>query len=251
MSLKLGKLPARPGAVKLKLVNYLDTSVLPKPPREFGHERLVTDWGMLGNDAWGDCVWAGWGHNFMLWNREAGRSVNITTQSTLRNYEIVTGFNPNDPSTDQGTDMEVAAKYVRQTGLLDADGKRHKIGAYVALEPGNVTQLWYALYLFDGVGIGVEFPAQWMDAFRNGRTWGRVRRPKIEGGHFISAVARRARKPIAITWARPQPLTIGGYTQFNDETQAYLTEEKLTAGKSLEGFDLAALKADLAAVTAA
>jgi hypothetical protein len=167
--MKLGKLPARPDAVKLKLANYIDTSVLPKPPAEFGHERLVTQWGMLGNDNAGCCVWSGAGHEVMLWNREAGKTVNITTTSTLRNYSLVTGYDPNDPSTDQGTDMQAAASYRLKTGLLDADGKRHKIGAYVALKPGDLTELWYATYLFDGVGIGVEFPPSgWMRSTRAG-----------------------------------------------------------------------------------
>jgi hypothetical protein len=147
--------------------------------------------------------------------------------------------------------MEVAAKYRRQTGLLDTDGKRHKIGAYVALEPGNLSQLWYATYLFDGLGIGVEFPAQWMDAFNKGRPWGKVARPKPEGGHYVTGPAYRGGSEIVISWGLPVRLTPAGYQQFNDETMAYLTEEKLVNGKSLEGFDLATLRKDLALVTAA
>jgi hypothetical protein len=251
MTLMLGKTPARTDAVKLKLAKYIDASALPKPPAEFGHERLVTNWGMLGNDTAGCCVWAGAGHEVMLWNREAGKTANVTTTSTLRNYSLVTGYNPNDPSTDQGTDMELAAKYRRATGLLDADGNRHKIGAYVALDPGDLDQLWYATYLFDGVGLGVEFPAQWMDAFNAGKPWDAVRHPKVEGGHYITQVAKRDGNGTIITWGQPTPLTPRGYQQFNDESLAYLTEEKLTNGKSLEGFDLATLRKDLALVTSA
>lgn len=249
MPLKLGKTPARTGAVKLKFANYVDTSQLPNPPASFGHERLVTNWGMLGNDNAGCCVWSGAGHEVMLWNREAGKSVNITTTSTLRNYSLVTGYNPVTGANDDGTDMEAAAKYRRQVGLLDADGKRHKIGAYIALEPGNVTQLWYATYLFDGVGIGVEFPSQWMDAFNKGRSWGRVSRPKKEGGHYIPGVSKRNRNALIVSWGAVVPLTAAGYSQFNDESIAYLTEEKLVNGRSLEGFDLATLRTDLAKVT--
>jgi hypothetical protein len=251
MPLMLGKTPARPGAAKLKLAKYIDAAALPKPPAEFGHERLVTNWGMLGNDTAGCCVWAGAGHEVMLWNREAGRTANVTTTSTLKNYSLVTGYDPTTGANDSGTDMEEAAKYRRQTGLLDADGKRHKIGAYVALEPGDLDQLWYATYLFDGVGIGVEFPTQWMDAFNAGKPWDAIRRPKVEGGHYITAPAKRAGDAVIITWGQATPLTPRGYQQFNDESLAYLTEEKLTNGRSLEGFDLATLRADLALVSAA
>lgn len=250
LELKLGKTPAR-DAVKLKLATYVDPSALPKPPTEFGHERLVTDWGMLGNDKAGCCVWSGAGHETMLWNREAGKQVNITTASTLRNYSLVTDYDPVTGANDNGTDVEHAAKYRRKTGLLDADGNRHKIGAYVALTPGSLTELWYATYLFDGLGIGVEFPSQWMDAFNAGKPWDRVSRPHIEGGHYISGGAKRGGNEVVVSWGQPVPLTPRGYQQFNDETVAYLTEEKLVNGKSLEGFDLDTLRRDLQLVTAA
>lgn len=249
MPLKLGKLPARPGAVKLKLANYIDTSVLPKPPASFGHERLVTAWGMAMNDQLGCCVVSGAAHESLLWNKEAGKTVRFDDNSIIRNYSAIGGYVPGRPDTDQGCDMEVAAKYRRQTGIVDADGNRHKIGAYIALEPGNVTQLWYATYLFDGVGIGVEFPSQWMDAFNQHRTWGRVSHPKNVGGHYIPGVSKRNRNALIVSWGVVVPLTASGYSQFNDETVAYLTEEKLVNGKSLEGFDINQLRTDLAAVT--
>ena len=56
---KLGKVPARPDAVKLKFSSYINTNQLPTPPASFGHENLIQSWGMLGNDQYGDCVWAG------------------------------------------------------------------------------------------------------------------------------------------------------------------------------------------------
>lgn len=249
MTLKLGKTPARADAVKLKLANYLDTSVLPPLPKEFGHESLVQNWGMLGNDTAGCCVWSGAGHEVMLWNAEAGHPVNITTTSTLKNYSLVTGYDPITGANDNGTDMQKAAAYRQKTGLLDADGNRHKIGAYVALKPGNLTELWYALLLFDGVGIGVEFPSQWMDAFNAGKPWGAVRNPQIEGGHYISGVAKRSAAPKIVTWGKAIKMTASGYQQFNDETLAYLSEEKLVNGKDINGLDLAALRNDLIAVT--
>ena len=134
LPLKLGKKPARPGAVKLKLAKYLVKPKLPTPPKVFGHEALIgPNWEMLGNDQYGDCVWAGAAHETMLWNKEAARAVTFNNQSVLKDYSAVTGFNPNDPNTDQGTDMQVAASYRRKTGVLDANGKRHKVIAYLAL----------------------------------------------------------------------------------------------------------------------
>lgn len=70
MTLKLGKAPARPGAVAFRFSDFAKTAQMPAPPRNFGHNRLVKTWGMLGNDTAGDCVFAGAAHEIMLWNAD-------------------------------------------------------------------------------------------------------------------------------------------------------------------------------------
>jgi hypothetical protein len=113
LPLKLGKKPARPGAVKFKLANYLVKTQLPTPPKVFGHEDLIgPNWGMLGNDHYGDCVWAGAAHETMLWNKEGGRTVLFNNTDVLKDYSAVTGFNPNDPNTIKGQ----TCRWRRHTG---------------------------------------------------------------------------------------------------------------------------------------
>src|SRR4051794_34526841 len=97
---KLGKAPARKDAVKLKLRDYLDTTILPKPPKDFGHEDLVPGpWQTLGNDRFGDCVLAGAAHETMLWNAAGGKTVAFDDGHVLRDYSAITGFNQYDPGT--------------------------------------------------------------------------------------------------------------------------------------------------------
>jgi hypothetical protein len=244
--LKLGKKPARPDAVTFKLAQFVDTAVLPKPPRHFGHEALIGgNWGMLGNDAYGDCVWAGAAHETMMWNAEAGRGVGFNDRAVLSDYSAATGFDPRNPGTDQGTDMQAAASYRRKVGIVDDAGRRHKVAAYLALEPGNVTQLYQAMYLFGAVGIGIEFPASAMDQFNNSKTWTLVRGSQIEGGHYVPLVAKRSHVE-CVTWGRVQPMTLAFFGTYNDESVAYVSEETIaTGGKSPEGFDAAGLLAAL------
>jgi hypothetical protein len=251
LPLKLGKKPARPGAVKFKLANYLEKLKLPTPPKVFGHEGLVGDsWGMLGNDHYGDCVWAGAAHETMLWNKEAARTVTFNNQSVLKDYSAVTGFNPNDPNTDQGTDMQVAASYRRKTGVHDAAGKRHKVIAYLALTTGNPDQLALAIYLFGATGIGIKFPNTAMDQFNAGKPWDVTKNAKIEGGHYIPGLGRDAKGNfVVVTWGKIQLMTPRFYQKYCDEVVAYVSEEALTtSGKTMEGFNLAQLKADLNAL---
>lgn len=242
---KLGKLPARKDAVKFKLSSYEKTA-LPKPPLTFGHQGLVNPWNMYGNDKYGDCVWAGAGHETLLWNKEVGKLVNFTDANILASYTAVTGFNPKDPNTDQGTDMELAAKYRRQTGLKDKNGTVHKVGAYLAIETGDVDQIKQAVYLYSAVGIGIQFPGSAMDQFNAGKPWDVVKGAKIEGGHYVPVVGFDQNYVYVVTWGELQPVTYAFIKKYMDEGIAYLSTEFISkTGKTLDGFDITALTNDL------
>lgn len=245
--MKLGKLPARKDAVSFKLTDYIDLSKLPTPPKTFGHEKLVgpTGWLMLGNDQYGDCVWAGAAHETRMWNLEAGNSVDFTDQSVLSDYSAVTGFNAGNPRSDKGTDMQMAASYRRKTGVVDEHGVRHKIAAYLAITPGNLKELYAAMYLFGAVGIGIEFPSSAMDQFNAGKPWSVVKGSRIEGGHYVPLVAKRQQLE-CITWSKVQAMTTGFYEKYNDESLAYVSLEALTNNVSPEGFNATQLEANLA-----
>jgi hypothetical protein len=176
--LRLGKTPATDDSRDLLFTKYLDTTQIPSAPAEFGHETLFPPkgWGMLGNDEWGDCAWAGPAHETMLLSTEGGHPATFTTAGVLSDYSAGTGFNPKaGPSghnpTDRGSNVRDVLRYRRKTGIIDAAEKRHKIGAFVKLEPKNLTQIYQAMYLFQTVGIGIEFPGSAMEQFNEGKPW--------------------------------------------------------------------------------
>ena len=247
--LKLGKKPARPGAIKFKLTDYLKAGALPTPPHTFGHTTMEkAPWGMLGNDNYGDCVWAGAGHETMLWNVEGGKTVTFTDKSVLSDYSAVTGFDPTKPDTDQGTDMAVAAAYRRKTGVVDAAGTRHQVAAYLEIEVGNTTLLKQAMYVFGSVGIGIKFPDSAMTQFNAGKPWSVVKGPAPTDGHYIPGVGFDGTDFLVLTWGKIQRATPGFLKKYMDEGVCYLSPEFMTGGKTLEGFDISALNADLAAL---
>src|SRR6478752_4886149 len=59
MQFKLGKNAPNASAPQVHLDRYLNYNNLPEPPAEFGHESLIPNWLMLGNDRVGDCAVAG------------------------------------------------------------------------------------------------------------------------------------------------------------------------------------------------
>lgn len=248
--MKFGYVPSPEGAVKLSFKDYVDVStVLPKAPVNFGHYSKVSDWGMLGNDTVGDCVMAGAAHRVMLWNAANGKTVNFSSQSVLSDYSVITGYSPDDPDSDQGTDPATAAQYEQTTGLLDADGNRHKIGAYLKLQTGNMDELVTASYLFGAVGMAITVTDVAQHQFANREAWTAAKNANIEGGHYVPVVGRADGYMLAVTWGAVQPFDQGFFEQNNVELIAYVSTEYLTAGKSPEGLDQALLLADLQTIS--
>ena len=247
--MKLGLKPFVPRKTDLKFAKYRTDEALPARPAIFGHEDLITDWQMLGNNDYGDCVWAGAAHETMLWNAAGGKKVVFDDDSVLSDYSAVTGFDLTNPqNTDNGTDMHHAAKYRQDVGVVDASGARHKIGAYLFIDP-NLDHILEAAWLFGICALGIKVPQSAMDQFKANQPWhvapffdfgGR----SIIGGHYVPAVADRGLLQV-VTWAKTQPVTTEFVAKYVDVGVVYVSEEMMTSGKSLEGFDLVTLQKDL------
>jgi len=245
--MKLGLRPFKRDARDLWFASYRTGAVLPRKPAHFGHENLIAQWEVLGNDRFGNCVWAGAAHETMLWNAMAGRTVTFTEEGVLSDYSACTGFRADDPDSDQGTDLREAMKYRQKVGVVDAEGTRHKIGAYVWLQPGNYDHFLEAVWLFGACPVGITVPESAMEQFQTERPWEVVAGSAIVGGHYIPAVADRL-YPEVVTWGRVQPMTRAFYLKYAEAACAVISEEMLVNGKSPEGFDLEALRGDLAAL---
>ena len=255
--MKLGKLPAAPRPTDLKFAKYR-TAAIPAPPATFGFDHAVAPdaWGMLGNDAYGDCVWAGACHEHMLLTatqttlRPSPSTARFTAADALSDYAACTGFDPATGANDNGTDVHQAMSYRKNRGVLDADGKRHKIGAYLSLTPGDMTELAEALYLFECVGIGFEFPQSAMDQFNAGQRWSVVPGSPIEGGHYVPIVSKHGSLSVkCVTWGQLQGMSQPFYKKYNDESFCFVSVDALNdQGLTARGFDIATLNADLAAL---
>ena len=240
--LKLGKKPFIPSTRDLRYFKFRMPKEMPSRPRYFGNESVVKDWGMLGNDGAGDCVWAGAGHEHMTMCGVTGKGVEFQTKDIITAYSEVTGYVPGDDSTDNGTEVRTAMEYRKATGVKDSKGEYHKIGAFVRIDPKKTDYLFEALYLFDVVGLGIQFPDSAMDQFDQGKPWKVVKGAEVEGGHYVPVIAKRKEGLICVTWGQLQVITMGFLRKYADEAWTVISEDDLKDGKSIEGFDMDALR---------
>lgn len=249
---KLGKKPATHDRRDLQLAHFATAAALVPAPVGFGvYTKFARDgWGMLGNDMYGDCEWAEADHCVMGLNALVGKTVPFVPSNTLMDYSDCTGFKANDASTDQGTDMHQSMAYRRKIGVVDANGRRHKIGAYLTLEPGNWLQLLEALWAFQVVSIGFAFPDYAMAQFNAGRAWSvHSGAPVPTEGHAVCVVGRpKVSSVYVVTWGQIQEMTKGFYTKYCDEAYAFISQEDLVKGISPAGYNLTQLNSILGAL---
>lgn len=245
----LGKKPAspiRPSDLHFKTYR-LSAPTLPPVPARFGFTRLKErPWGMLGNDSLGDCVIAGSMHATELQAQLVGKDVEFTDSNALQVYSEATGYNPADPSTDQGTDMLAFGDYWTNTGLLDAAGNRHKLIAYLRVDHMNLSELLEALFIFKVVHIGIQFPQSAMDQTNNNEVWDVVPGSPLIGGHCVELVSRY-NAVNCVTWGAPQAITEAFLSTYLDEAFVPISEDMLNSGLvDSNGYDVATLRADAA-----
>jgi hypothetical protein len=242
-----GVLPNDPAKPRLRLGPHLTQATA--PPAAVNWNKPVRSWPMLANDSVGDCVFAAIGHTIQTWTANASTEVILSDRDVLAAYSAVTGYNPADPSTDQGTVMQDAFSYWRKTGIAG-----HKILAFAQVDHTSLVELETAVALFGEVLLAIDFPDTAMDQFNEGKPWDVVYGAKSEGGHAICSArydsGNKSAPWTVITWGREQPVTTRFLSKYLREAWVAIAPEWIAAnGTSPSGLDLAGLGEDFTALT--
>jgi len=248
---KLGKKNARFDQRTFKLSKYLKATALPPVPPATNWMTKVSNWPMYSNDTLGDCAEACVGHMIQLWDSYSNPTEAAPTDAQIvQAYSDITGYNPDDPSSDQGTDLLDMLNYWRNTGIAG-----HKILAYVSLTPGSLHELRLATSLFGCVMIGIQLP---ITAQNQTTAWKFIDNtgdglPGSWGGHCIPCGAYNSDLDYldntVVTWGETLLMGNEFYQFYNDESYAVLTQDWIDQnGMAPSDFDLAALQADLASL---
>ena len=207
---------------------------------------------ILGNDTLGDCTAAGAGHIIDSATAGAGAPVAITHDQCVSFYSLSTGYNPADPSTDQGGD-EVTVCQTWQAKGYDGQGG-HAIAGWAALsddELANPAFVKSVAWLFP-LYFGIELADQWTQISGDGFTWDVGNPPDPNDGHCVVGLGGNSTGILIDTWGFIGTMTYAAIAQFcasgaGGNLFAILTPESINRAKSLapNGFDYDQLLADM------
>ena len=245
---KLGKLPVRHDPRTLHLSAYLRAAALPPAPVQCDWGAKVKSWPMMANDRLGDCTCAAAGHLIQEWTTDAQAvPVVLPDSAIIAAYSRITGYNPTTGANDNGAVEIDVLNYWRKTGFAG-----HKIDAYAAISR-NQAHTKSAISIFGGIYIGVALPltAQGQNAWwiKEGDLKGQGA-PGSWGGHAVPVIGYDPEGLDVITWGERLRMSWAFWAAYVEEAYAILSPDFLNANQiDPAGFDLAALQADLAAIT--
>ena len=240
--MKLGRRGVRRDARTLQLGKYI--AGLAAPPTSCDFTGGLTNFGMLLNDRLGCCTVSGAGHGTQVWSLNANVELTVTDAEVLAAYEAWCGYNPADPSTDNGgVELDVLNLW-RKQGFAGA-----ALNAYCAVDVSNQLLLQQAIATFGGLYIGFEVPNYIMDNVP--QLWDAPQPGQdtsIDGGHCVFVCGYRHDPTHGlvlkfISWGAVYEMTWGFWAQYGDESYALVNTAYIGPNNPI---DMPALEADIA-----
>ena len=193
------------------------------------------------------CTAAGFGHWVQTITANASTEVTIPDSAIIQLYSGSTGYNPADPSTDQGGVEADVLAYLKSTGCGG-----FKLDGFAQAQAQNVPEIRQVVNTFGGAYIGLSLPRT---IESQGDTWdvdltaGQDAERGSLGGHCVVLEGYDQGGFWFITWGERKYLTNAFLQAYNDEAWALL-ETGIWApnGTSPAGDTVPALDADLQAV---
>jgi hypothetical protein len=234
-----------------------DLSQLPTPPEsvDYSTPAIASLSLVYMNDSLGDCVIAGGYHLVGVWTGNATGSPFIATDDQiLADYSAIGGYT-GDPSTDQGCNEQTALAYWRDTGFADGS----KLAGWVGLDATSSDECKAAINLFEDCLLGIELPDEWIQPFpsSSGFVWDVAGDANPNNGHCVVVVGYDSTGVQIATWGLIGTITWAALAKYcspssGGEIYALLDPDEVAPGAlAPNGFDLACLQADLAALTPA
>jgi hypothetical protein len=150
MSRMRGCRPSQPETLLTGIRRTRHVLALPPPPEEFDATGEIDHFDMLGNDKYGDCVFAEEASYKRCVRLDTGLpDFRISAETCVKDYLVFTG------GQDNGAEIHAALDWFEHVGLIDDNRTHHLIGPHGALNCRHMIELQHGISLFRGVKIAV------------------------------------------------------------------------------------------------
>jgi hypothetical protein len=240
---KLGKRAAVRPHVLSDLAVYAQGKMPNPPPTADYYSKVGADWGMDGNDQYGDCTIAGAAHCILAWNGEVPASdAQPVPQApdVIKQYETITG------GKDTGCVEASVLALWQQNGLFGAD----QIDAFAPVDTKDLVAIHQAIAFYGAAYIVVTLPQSAQQQFQDNQPWTVVHGSPILGGHCVVLVGYDQQWAYAVTWGGVVPVAYPWLMTYMDECWAIISGE-FAQNHGGPQLDLATLQADLSSLKVA
>lgn len=245
MTKKLGRLP-RAFNHKIPHMSAMlmgATSLAVLPPSVNYAPASISNFGAMLNDQLGDCTCAAVYHAVQIWSLTAQKNeITESDDTVLSLYEKACGYDPTDPSTDQGGVEQNVLTYLLNNGIPMDSGTPQKILAFYEVDSRNIQDVKQAIYECGVAYIGIDVPASLM-AGAPPAVWGMTDDENIVGGHAIILTGYDETGFDLISWGQKFRMTYGFFSTYTEEVYAIVDPLWVSStGKTPCGMTVAALE---------
>lgn len=197
---------------------------LPSAPMKVDWTRGITSFGMMLNDKLGDCTCAAVYHARQIWTANASVENTQPDADVLKFYELACGYNPNDPSTDQGGVEQSVLTYLLNHGMPLSNGSVDKILGFVEADVKIMEEVKVTVNEFGVSYIGFQVPQSIYD--QNGNilpVWDFTDpNSQILGGHAVVLCGYDLQGFTFVSWGKLYKMTWAFFENYCDESYAII-----------------------------
>jgi|HubBroStandDraft_5_1064220.scaffolds.fasta_scaffold202155_2 hypothetical protein len=226
----------------------------PPPPSVDWTANMPANLGMMLNDTLGDCTCAAVYHAIQVWTFNANPPIQTWPDPDVEQlYEQACGYKPTTPGEGPGGNEQHVLTFLLKTGApTGPDGQtRHKIAAFVEVDPRNTDDVKRAINDCGVAYIGFNVPAFLMPPGAAPPAVWDVQPTDTNsvGGHAVVLAGYTAAGARVISWGQYYTMTWAFFAQYVDEVYAIADAEWVGAkGTSPGGLSLADLETQMQAL---
>lgn len=228
--------------------------MLPAPVSCDYTKGMPDDFGEMENDSLGDCTCAAYYHARQVWSFNAkGAEITESDSDVVLLYEQACGYDPTNPSTDQGGVEQDVLTYLLNTGApitTPAGASFNKILAFLEVDFRNLDDLKRTIYDCGVAYIGINVPQSVMDNVDDPtKPWDITGDNTSVGGHAVVLTGYTVDGFTCISWGQRYTITPAFLGTNMDEAYAIADPEWIAAtGKTPLGMSVQDLEAQMAAL---